>query len=64
MDQDDESVIVIRQGQPTQVLRDDDRIDLSDVLPAFEMTVDELFASVVPDWLFDDEEAGEPPASS
>jgi Uma2 family endonuclease len=69
VDQDDESVIVIRPGQPTQVLRGEDRIDLSDVLPDFEMTVDELFSSVVPDWLFDDEQEEEdddpsPPPSS
>jgi Uma2 family endonuclease len=63
VDQDDESVIVIRPGQPTKVLRGNDRIDLSDVLPAFEMTVDGLFSSVVPDWLFDDEAGtGEAPS--
>jgi Uma2 family endonuclease len=65
VDQDDESVIVIRPGQPTQALRGQDSIDLSDVLPDFEMTVDELFSSVVPDWLFEDEEEGAnlPPSS-
>jgi Uma2 family endonuclease len=65
VDQDDESVIVIRPGQPTQVLRGEDRIDLSDVLPDFEMTVEELFASVVPDWLFDGLEEGDasPPSA-
>jgi len=64
VDQDDESVIVIRPGQPTQVLRGEDRIDLSDVLPDFAMTVDELFSSVVPDWLFDNEPEGDLPRPS
>ena len=62
VDQDDEAVILIRPGQPTQVLRGNDRIDLSDVLPSFDMTVEELFASVVPDWLFEGDDDSSPTA--
>ena len=49
-DQDDETVFLFRPGEPTRALRDDDRINLDDVLPGFELTVRRLFDSVVTDW--------------
>jgi Uma2 family endonuclease len=51
VDPDDETVYAIRPGQPLRVLRGDDRIDLDDVLPGFDLTVRALFDSIVPDWL-------------
>jgi Uma2 family endonuclease len=50
-DADDETIYAIRPGQPLRVLRGDDRIDLDDVLPGFDLTVNALFGSIVPDWL-------------
>ena len=41
-----ESVTIIRPGQPDQVLRGIDRIDLNPVLPGVELTVQELFDSL------------------
>jgi Uma2 family endonuclease len=46
VDPADESVLVFRAGQPPEALHGSDRIDLSDVLPGFELTVQELFASL------------------
>jgi Uma2 family endonuclease len=54
VDADDETIYAIRPGQPLRVLRGDDRIDLDDVLPGFELTVQALFDSIVPDWLVDE----------
>jgi len=54
VDADDESVYAVRPGRTLQVLRGDDRIDLDDILPGIELTVQELFDSIVPDWLVDD----------
>jgi Uma2 family endonuclease len=51
IDADDETVYAMRPGQPLQVLRGDDRIDLDDVLPGFDLAVNALFGSIVPDWL-------------
>lgn len=51
VDADDESVFVIRPGEPMRALHGDDRIDLDDVLPGMELTVRGLFASIVPRWL-------------
>jgi Uma2 family endonuclease len=51
VDADDETIYAIRPGQPLRVLRGDDRIDLDDVLPGFDLTVNALFGSIVPDWL-------------
>jgi Uma2 family endonuclease len=51
IDADDETVYAMRPGQPLQVLRGDDRIDLDDVLPGFDLAVHALFGSIVPDWL-------------
>jgi Uma2 family endonuclease len=56
VDPNDVSIFVIRPGQPLRVLRGDDRIDLDDVLPGLELTVAELFASVVDDWLIESDE--------
>ena len=59
VDDDDETIYAIRPGQPLRVLRGDDRIDLDDVLPGFELTVQALFDSIVPAWLVDEpSEAG------
>ncbi len=44
----DRSVFVFRPGAQIVVLRGADRIDLSDVLPAFDLTVDGLFALILP----------------
>lgn len=54
VDPDDETVYAIRPGQPLRVLRGDDRIDLDDVLPGFDLTVHALFDSIVPAWLVDE----------
>lgn len=54
VDGDDETVYAIRPGQPLRVLRGDDRIDLDDVLPGFDLTVRALFDSIVPPWLVDE----------
>lgn len=54
IDSDDETVYAIRPGQPLCVLRGNDRIDLDDVLPGFDLTVRALFDSIVPDWLVDE----------
>jgi len=57
VDADDETIYAIRPGQPLRVLRGDDRIDLDDVLPGFDLTVSALFNSIVPDWLVDEPSA-------
>jgi Uma2 family endonuclease len=44
IDPDDRSVLAFFSGGNTQVWRGNDRIDLDQVVPGFEMTVDELFA--------------------
>ena len=49
VDDHDETVTLFRPGLPEVVLRGDDRIDLTSVLPGFELTVRELFASLYPD---------------
>ena len=43
IDPDDESVLVFRTGVQPRAQRGNDVIDLSDVLPGFQLTVDELF---------------------
>ena len=45
---EDRTVFVFRPGQQPLTLRGADRIDLSDVLPAFDLTVDGLFAMIRP----------------
>lgn len=64
VDSDDETVYAIRPNQPMRILRGDDRIDLDDVLPGFELTVNGLFDSIVPDWLVEQPAAAEPPAEA
>jgi len=54
VDPDEETVYAIRPGQPLRILQGDDRIDLDDVLPGFELTVRALFDSIMPDWLVED----------
>ena len=49
VDDKDETVTLFRPGLDPVVLRRDDRIDLAAVLPGFELTVAELFASLYPD---------------
>ncbi len=46
---EDRTVFVFRPGQQTLALRGADTIDLSDVLPAFDLTVDGLFAMIRPE---------------
>lgn len=52
-----ETVLVFRPGQPLLLLQGDDRIELDDVLPDFDLTVGAMFAALVPDWL--DEESAD-----
>jgi Uma2 family endonuclease len=47
LDPSDESVRHFRAGQPMTILRDADPIDLQDVLPGFEVTVQDLFAPLI-----------------
>lgn len=51
VDPDDEAVVAFRMGQPPQVWRGADRINLGEVLPGFVLTVEQLFRAIVPDWL-------------
>lgn len=46
VDPDDVSILSFRPGAEPRVLRGPDRIDLSPVVPAFQLTVNELFASL------------------
>ena len=46
VDPDDKSVISFRQGTNPVALHGPARIEVDDVLPGFELTVDELFASL------------------
>lgn len=46
VDPADESVLGFRPNQPAQAWHGSDRIDVSDVLPDFALTVDELFATL------------------
>ncbi|MCC7369707.1 MAG: Uma2 family endonuclease [Chloroflexi bacterium] len=47
----DETVLVVRQGETLAVLRGDRRINLDDVLPGLQLTVEQLFQAVNWDWL-------------
>jgi Uma2 family endonuclease len=47
IDTDDESVAIFRPGQPMAVLRGTDRIDLDAVLHGLQLTVQELFDSLI-----------------
>lgn len=46
VDPDRRSVRVFKKGQPEQVLRGADRVDLDEVLPGFELTADRVFAAL------------------
>jgi Uma2 family endonuclease len=46
VDPDDESILVFRSGQPTYAAQREDAIDLRDVLPGFELTAAQVFASL------------------
>jgi Uma2 family endonuclease len=46
VDDERRSVRLFRPGQPERVLREADAIDLQDVMPGFELTVDEVFAAL------------------
>jgi Uma2 family endonuclease len=54
VDADDESVFVVRPGQPLRAFRGADRLDLDDVLPGIRLTIQQLFDSIVPTWLAED----------
>jgi Uma2 family endonuclease len=45
-----ERVRRLRHGEPAQVLRGSDRIDLDEVLPGFELTAQQLFEALYPGW--------------
>jgi len=60
IDPDPETILVFRAGQPVRHLQGDDRIDLDDALPGFELTVGAMFDALAPDWLDDDDEAAGP----
>jgi Uma2 family endonuclease len=46
IDPRDQSVLAFRPDQVPEVWRGADRIDLTGVLPEFELTVEELFSSL------------------
>jgi Uma2 family endonuclease len=46
VDPDDESVLAYRPGPQTAAWSGPDRIDLSEILPGFQITVEQLFASL------------------
>ena len=46
VDPDDRSVIVFRPDSRTTALRGKEAIHLSDVIPGFQLVVDDLFASL------------------
>jgi Uma2 family endonuclease len=48
VDPDDETVLAFRPGQPVQVLQNDDRIDVDELLPGLTLTVRAVFQGIVP----------------
>lgn len=48
VDPRDKSVLAFRPGQPTVAWYGSDRIDLNEVLPDLQLTVEQLFASIRP----------------
>jgi Uma2 family endonuclease len=48
VDPDDRTVLVVRPGGATLVVRGDEPIDITEILPAFRLTPAELFASLRP----------------
>jgi Uma2 family endonuclease len=55
---EEEAVFVFGAEQPLTVLQGDDRIDLDDLLPGFELTVRQLFEAVDWSWLDEPPENG------
>jgi Uma2 family endonuclease len=64
VDPGDEAVLMFRPGEPMRVLQGDDRIDLDDVLPGFDLTPRRVFDSIVPSWWLSDEDPGDTPPGS
>lgn len=58
---EEEGVFAFRSEQPLRVLRGDDRINLDDVVPGFELTVRQLFEAVNWGWLDESPEASDGP---
>jgi hypothetical protein len=52
VDADDEPVQIMRPNQPTVIVRDDQRIDVGDVIPGLDLTAAALFRAAIPDWLW------------
>jgi Uma2 family endonuclease len=46
VDADDESVLIFRRGQQPQVAREHDAVDLTDVLPGFDLSAEQIFAAL------------------
>jgi Uma2 family endonuclease len=51
VDPEDRSVLDFRPGVQMRALQGSDRIELDEILPGFELTVDELFRLIVPPWI-------------
>ncbi|HZO26952.1 MAG TPA: Uma2 family endonuclease [Chloroflexota bacterium] len=47
---EERAVFELRPGQPLRVLQGDDRINLDEVLPGFQVALNEMFDSVAPAW--------------
>jgi Uma2 family endonuclease len=58
IDPDQETVLTFRPAQPLRILQGQDRIDLDDVLPGFDLTVQGLFDAIASE--FPDEDDGAP----
>jgi hypothetical protein len=52
VDADDESVQIMRPNQPSVIVHGDQRIDLDDIVPGFDLTATRLFRAAIPDWLW------------
>jgi Uma2 family endonuclease len=52
VDVDDESIEIMHPGQPPVTVRGDQQIDLSAVVPGFDLTAARLFRDAVPDWVW------------
>jgi len=62
IDPSPETALVFRGGQPLQLLQGEDRIDLDDVLPGFELTVGAMFEALAPEWVDDESDNQAAPA--
>lgn len=63
VDPEQEAVLLFRPDQPLRVLQGDDRIDLDDVLPGFELTVRQLFEALSLGWLDEESEGPSEPTA-